>query len=134
MVKKKIEVVAAIIVNNDKILCAQRGDSKLDYISNKWEFPGGKVEKGEGLEQAILREIKEELLLKVDVERLFITVEHSYPDFDLTMHAFLCNSKTFDVELTEHKQTKWLEVNDLNQLDWAAADLPIVDKLVNNGK
>lgn len=126
---KKIEVVAAIIKNQEKILCAQRGPSKLDYVAYKWEFPGGKVEPGESLEQAIKREIHEELQLNITAGELYCTVQHQYPDFHITMHAFICQSESLNITLTEHLETRWLSVNELDNLDWAAADIPIVKKL-----
>lgn len=128
---KKIEVVAAIIKNGQKILCAQRGPAKLDYIGYKWEFPGGKVEDGESLEHAIQREIQEELKLEVTAKKLYITVSHQYPDFHITMHAFICDSDSLDITLTEHHATKWLLPNELKSLDWAEADIPIVEKIMD---
>ena len=84
---KKIEVVAAIITHNDDILCVQRGPAKYHYIANKFEFPGGKIESGETPNQAIIREIKEELHIALSDVTYFATVEHQYPDFHITMHA-----------------------------------------------
>ena len=129
---KKVTVVAAIIIHENKILCVQRGESKLPYISKKYEFPGGKIEKGETLEQTIIREIKEELVMKIIPDDQFITVEHQYPDFHLTMHTFKCRCKTRDLKLTEHIDFKWLALDELEGLDWAAADIPIVNKLLEN--
>jgi 8-oxo-dGTP diphosphatase len=130
---KKIEVVAAIIINDDKILCLQRSESKLSYISKKYEFPGGKIEIGETKEQAIKREIKEELEMEISIKKEFLTVTHQYPDFHLTMYSFLCSCKNTSLTLTEHIDFKWLDKKDLTELDWAAADVPIVEKLVKNG-
>ncbi len=127
---KKIEVVAAVIVHNDKVLCVQRGDNKHDYIAFKYEFPGGKVEIGETNEKALVREIQEELNLKINIESEFLTVNHTYPDFMLTMHSFICSCKNSALNLTEHIDFKWLDKNKLDNLDWAAADIPIVNKLV----
>lgn len=127
---KKIEVVAAIIKNENKILCVQRGESKLDYISKKFEFPGGKVEKDESLSDAIVREIKEELLMDIKVLKRFTTVDYTYPDFHITMHSFICNAEVEKLTLTEHIDFKWLEIHELEQLDWAAADIPIVSDLI----
>jgi len=129
---KNIEVVAAIIIHEGKILCVQRGPAKYDYISHKWEFPGGKVETGETKMGALVREIKEELLMDVTVEVFFTTVQHTYPDFQLTMHSYLCSCESNELTLTEHSDYKWLSKNELKELDWAAADLPIVEKLTVN--
>ena len=127
---KFITVVAAIIINNQKILCVQRGANKYDYISYKWEFPGGKIEEGESIEKAILREIEEELRLRIEIDKRFITVEHQYKDFFITMHSFICTCVELNLELTEHIDFKWLSINDLLHLDWAAADIPIVQALI----
>jgi 8-oxo-dGTP diphosphatase len=126
---KKVNVSAAIIINKDKILCVQRGKNKLDYISNKFEFPGGKIEAGELPSETVVREILEELNMSIKVDKKFLTVEHDYPDFHLTMHSYICTSKTNQVELSEHISYKWLLRHELKQLDWAAADIPIVDLL-----
>jgi 8-oxo-dGTP diphosphatase len=122
-------VVAAIIQHEGKILCVQRNTSKYDYISYKWEFPGGKVEKDETKADAIIREIQEELSLEILVDSEFCTVEHKYPDFSLTMHSFLCKTKNKELNLSEHIDSRWLDKAELNSLDWAEADLPIVEKL-----
>jgi 8-oxo-dGTP diphosphatase len=123
-------VVAAIIRHGDKILCMQRNTSKYQYLSYKFEFPGGKVEAGESNETALLREIKEELDLEIIVENEFLTVEHEYPDFRLTMHSFLCKSSGIEFKLKEHISFQWLGKTELKSLDWAAADVPIVEKLM----
>lgn len=128
---KQIEVVAAIIVYKNKILCVQRSESKLEYISKKWEFPGGKIEGNETKEVTIKREIAEELKMDIEVEEEFLTVQHQYPDFNLTMHSFICKCETQSIILTEHLAYKWLSKNELFQLDWAAADIPIMEKLMN---
>lgn len=128
--KKEVEVSAAVIKYDDKVLCVQRGESKLEYISKKYEFPGGKVEMGETRAQTAIREIKEELNMDVEVVEEYLTVRHEYPDFILTMHSFICTCLDPTVQLKEHIDFKWLTKNELNFLDWAAADIPIVDKLV----
>ena len=130
---KTIEVVAAIVVHEEKVLCVQRGDSKLDYISKKFEFPGGKLEANETLEQALSREMSEELKMVVDIKRLFLTVEHRYPAFNLIMHSFICHANNRDLTLTEHLQALWLGIDELDILDWAAADIPIVEQLKECG-
>ena len=127
---KKISVVAAIIIHNNKILCVQRGENKLSYISKKFEFPGGKIEAGETLEETIIRELKEELEMNINPEEQFLTVEHQYPDFTLTMHSFICSCQDPSLKLTEHIDYKWLSASELKELDWAAADIPIMEKLM----
>jgi len=129
--KKHYTVSAAIIVENKKILCVQRNKGKYDYISYKYEFPGGKLEEGENEEDALKREISEELNLEIDVAENFLVVTHKYLDFDLTMHSYLCKANTEKLVLKEHIDAKWLFKNELIELDWAAADLPIVSKLMN---
>ena len=126
---KHIEVVAAIIIYENKILCVQRGENKLSYISKKYEFPGGKMEDGETKSETIKREILEELHMVIEVKEDFLTVKHEYPDFILEMHSFICECRNNTVTLTEHIDFKWLDISELNTLDWAAADSPIVDKL-----
>jgi 8-oxo-dGTP diphosphatase len=128
---KHYTVVAAIIKYDSKILCMQRNTNKHQYLSYKYEFPGGKVEAGESNEAALLREIKEELDLVITVEKEFVTVEHEYPDFRITMHSYLCTSSTPEFILKEHVAFQWLNNSELKSLDWAAADIPIVDKLMN---
>jgi len=127
---KKIEVVAAVIINDNKVLCVQRGPAKYNYISKKWEFPGGKVEKDETKVEAIKREIKEELHMDIKVNDFLMTVDHIYPDFELLMHSFLCNANSKELTLTEHIDFKWLDKEDLTKLEWAEADVPIVEKLI----
>lgn len=129
---KKIEVVAAIVYYKNLILCVQRPPSTLEYISKKFEFPGGKIEEGESFEEALSRELDEELNISVMIKSQYMTVVHQYPDFELTMHSFICEVENQDISLNEHIDYKWLLMEDLNMLDWAAADLPIVNKLVSN--
>jgi len=130
---KHYNVVAAIIQHEGKTLCVQRNSSKYDYISYKWEFPGGKIENDETKEDAIIREINEELGIEIIVDSEFCTVEHKYPDFSLTMHSFICSILISNITLSEHIDLKWMKINELASLDWAAADIPIVDKLISNG-
>jgi 8-oxo-dGTP diphosphatase len=130
---KKIKVVAAVIFWNDLVLCVQRPKNKLFYISEKFEFPGGKIEEGETKEEALKRELLEELNLTVEIKSFFMTVEHEYPDFEITMHSFICEVDSGELILNEHIDKKWLKINELNSLDWAKADIPIVEKLISNG-
>lgn len=129
MNKKQIEVVAAVLINGGQFLAVQRGESKLSYVSKKWEFPGGKVEAGETLVAAITRELEEELRITIAEPQFLLTVEHSYPDFDITMHCFVVDVPTRELELTEHLDSRWLNKEQLWDLDWAAADVPAVDML-----
>ena len=128
---KRIEVVAGIIFFQDQVLCVQRPKNKLHYISEKFEFPGGKIEEGETKEEALTRELLEELNILTSIKSFYLTVVHEYPDFELTMHSFICEVETKELTLHEHIEQKWLTINELTKLDWAAADIPIVDKLVS---
>jgi 8-oxo-dGTP diphosphatase len=130
---KKIEVVAAIIYFDDKILCVQRPENKRSYISKKFEFPGGKIEEGESKEEALKRELIEELnFVPNKIDELFLTIVHQYPDFELTMHSFKCYSETKNIHLNEHISSEWLTLKNLKDLDWAEADIPIVNRLIEN--
>ena len=130
---KHYEVVAAVIVYDNKILCMQRDKAKYDYTSYKFEFPGGKVESGEENHKALERELKEELDMNVNIsaEDYLLTVNYTYPDFAITMHSYLCKVEEPEFVLKEHISFKWLAVNELDTLDWAEADKPIVEFLKN---
>ena len=127
---KTIEVVAGVLKFEDKYLCVQRDPNKYDYIHHKYEFPGGKVETGETEEDALQRELKEEL--SINLNRIICkitTVDHQYPDFRLIMHAYLCEPNSQDLTLSEHINFQWLYRSEMDNLDWAAADLPILKLL-----
>lgn len=126
---KTVEVVAGIVINEGQILCTQRGESKLNYISKKYEFPGGKIELNEPSETALARELKEELLMDAEVKQHFMTVKHQYADFNIILHTFICHADSRELTLTEHLDAKWLSATHLDSLDWAAADIPVVEKL-----
>ena len=130
---KHYEVVAAVIEYENKILCMQRGKAKFEYVSYKYEFPGGKVEAGEENHVALSRELREEMDLNVNIsaEDYLLTVDYTYPDFAITMHAYLCKVDTPDFVMKEHVDFKWLPVGELDSLDWAEADKPIVEFLKN---
>ena len=125
-----VEVAAAVITREGKILGVQRSEHEKGFISLKWEFPGGKVEVGESREEALVREIREELSVNIEVLEFFMTVEHAYPDFHLTMHVFKCVLDQGEITLNEHVDLKWLAVEELDSLDWAAADIPVVKSLM----
>lgn len=125
--KKTIEVVAAVIIKEDKIFCAQRADK--GELAKKWEFPGGKIEHGETKEEALIRELKEELDIVVTVDKFIKTVNHEYNGFNLILHAFSCTLLSDNIVLREHLDSKWLKLNELANLDWAEADIPVVNKL-----
>ncbi len=126
---KTLHVVAAVIIRNGKVLCLQKGSSKYDYLSFKYEFPGGKIEAGESEVTALAREIREELKIDIDVHEKLLSVDHEYPDFRISLHAYQCSSRADAIGLTEHINYQWLSVDELPDLDWAAADIPIVKEL-----
>ena len=125
-----MQVVAAVVVRDGKVLCVQRAEHSKEYVSLKWEFPGGKVEVGESHEEALVREIREELSVEIKLSEFFMTVEHTYPDFHLTMHVFNCVLPSGEIVLNEHVDMKWLSMEELGSLDWAAADVPVVKSLM----
>lgn len=129
--KKNYVLAGAIIVRDGKILCCKRGENEFDYIANKWEFPGGKVEQGESPSDAIRREILEELKLEVVTHAEFCIVEYEYPDFTITLHAFICQVWNYQpFELKVHTTCLWLAPRALTALDWLAGDISIVNKLM----
>ena len=121
---KRIEVVAAIIHDNERrIFATQRGYGEFkDY----WEFPGGKMEPGESPEEALKREIWEELETRIVVERLVTTIEYDYPTFHLTMHCFWCYVESGSLTLKEHEAARWLDRNNLQIVNWLPADLQLL--------
>ena len=124
---KQIEVVAAIIHDDEgRIFATLRGCG--DY-KDWWEFPGGKMEAGEKPEEALKREIWEELETRIVVERLVETVEWDYPQFHLTMHCYLCHVESGHLELKEHEAAKWLRKDELESVNWLPADWDLVRKL-----
>lgn len=123
---KSIEVVAAVIRHNGRYFATQRGYGDYKY---KWEFPGGKVEKGESREQALIREIKEELATTISVDKFICTTECNYADFHLTMHSYLCHVVSGRLQLLEAEDSRWLDEKHLYGLDWLPADREVVGKL-----
>ena len=128
---KQITTVAGVIKNEKgEILCTLRDQGKYDYVSFKWEFPGGKVEEGETNEQTLTRELHEELEIDVEIKNFFYQVEHDYPDFHLSMAVFECKLLSKEMKMNVHKGIKWLSPNDMMTLDWAAADIPVAKLIV----
>ena len=123
---KSIEVVAGIIKDGDKIFATQRG---YGDFKDGWEFPGGKMEPGETPEQAIARELKEELAVDVNVGEFLCTVDYDYPAFHLTMHCFYCSVIGGELTLLEHEAAKWLKTTELHSVNWLPADVEVVKAL-----
>jgi len=123
---KQIEVVAAIIRKGDKIFATQRGYGEW---KDWWEFPGGKMEVGETPEEALRREIREELSAEISVDEYLCTVEYDYPAFHLTMHCYLCSLVTEALHLNEHEAARWLIKDELDNIKWLPADLSVVQLL-----
>lgn len=123
---KTIRVVAAIIVENGRVFATQRG---YGDFKDGWEFPGGKIEAGESPEQALVREIREELDTEIRVERLLRTVEWDYPTFHLSMDCFICTIESGDLHLREHEAARWLDLEHLNDVDWLPADLQLIPEI-----
>ena len=121
---KQIEVVAAIIRKGDKIFATQRGYGEWQ---DWWEFPGGKMAVGETPEEALVREIREELSAEISVGELLTTVEYDYPKFHLKMHCYLCSLLTEALHLNEHEAARWLTKDKLNSVKWLPADEEVID-------
>lgn len=125
-IKKQVEVSAAIILKANHIFATQRGYGEW---KDWWEFPGGKIEPGETPENALKREILEELSTEINVNEFLCTVEYDYPKFHLTMHCYLCSLLTEALHLNEHEAAKWLSKNELDSVKWLPADKSIIEKL-----
>ena len=123
---KTIEVVAAVIRHGNQVFATQRGYGEFE---GGWEFPGGKMEPGESPQEALIREIKEELDTEIEVGELIETVEYDYPKFHLTMHCFMCTVKSGHLVLKEHEAAKWLTKNTLDAVDWLPADEGIIETI-----
>ncbi len=121
---KIIKVVAAIIAQEGRIFATQRGYGEF---KDGWEFPGGKIEEGETPQQALVREIQEELDTEVEVGDLLGTVEYDYPTFHLSMQCFLCRIKSGSLNLKEHEAARWLAEDELDSVDWLPADIEVLE-------
>lgn len=123
---KSIEVVAAVIFKDNKIFATQRGYGEF---KDGWEFPGGKIENGESNEQALIRELKEELNLEIEVADLIQTVEYNYPTFHLTMHCYKVFLKDTEPQLLEHEDACWVGKDEIDKLEWLPADIEVIKKV-----
>lgn len=119
-----VKVVAAIIAEKGRIFATQRGYGEF---KDGWEFPGGKIEEGETSQQALVREIREELDTEVEVGDLLGTVEYDYPTFHLSMQCFLCRIKSGSLNLKEHEAARWLAEDELDSVDWLPADIEVLE-------
>lgn len=127
---KQVEVVAAVIHDDEgRIFATQRGSGEW---KDWWEFPGGKTEPGESPEEALRREIREELVTEIGVDRLLGTVEYDYPAFHLTMHCFWCHVENGSLTLKEHEDARWLACNELDSVEWLPADWKVIEILKQN--
>ena len=127
-IMKTIEVVAAVIRKDDKIFATQRGYGEW---KDWWEFPGGKMEPGETPEEALKREIREELSSEISVDDFLCTVEYDYPKFHLTMHCYICSLQSESLHLNEHEAARWLKTKDLDSVKWLPADIQVLESIKN---
>ena len=123
-----IEVVAAILQRDGAYLATQRGYGEFEGM---WEFPGGKIEHDESPEDALKREIQEELGIDITIDKFLCTTEYDYPSFHLTMHCYLCGIKAGKIELREHKSARWLTPAEMVSVEWLPADKDVISRLNN---
>ena len=123
---KTVRVVAAVIRSEDKIFATARGYGEF---KGQWEFPGGKIEPGETPQEALVREIQEELDVKIEVGDLIDTIEYDYPSFHLSMDCFWCNVTEGEITLKEAEDARWLSKDELYSVDWLPADMELTEKL-----
>lgn len=123
---KTVKVVAAVIKDNDRIFATQRG---YGDFKDGWEFPGGKIEQGESPQEALQREIREELDTVILVQDLIDTIEYDYPTFHLSMQCFWCQVVSGALSLKEHEAARWLKKDELYSVDWLPADIGLVEKI-----
>ena len=123
---KTVKVVAAVIRDGEKVFATQRGYGEF---KDGWEFPGGKIEPGETPQEALIREIKEELDAEISVGALIGTIEYDYPAFHLSMDCFWCELKSREFVLREHEAARWLSAEGLETVDWLPADIKLIDQI-----
>lgn len=128
---KTITVAAAILRRENRIFATQRGYGEF---KDGWEFPGGKIELGETPQEALVREIKEELDTEIEVKDYLETVEYDYPEFHLSMDCFFCEIKSGELVLKEHEAAKWLTAETLDSVDWLPADKGLIEEIRNRIK
>ena len=126
--RKHYNVVAAVVEVDGKVLCMQRGVTRYSYTSHLWEFPGGKIEDGETPEQALHRELIEEMDFDVEVHEHMATVTHDYPDFTITLAAYRCTAATTAFTMREHAASRWLPWDELPVLQWCEADARLIEQ------
>ena len=124
--RKHIKVVAAVIRRGDFVFATQRG---YGAYKDWWEFPGGKTEEGETPQEALIREIREELDTEISVESLLTVVEYEYPEFHLSMDCFWCSIREGELKLLEHEAARWLPLDDLRQVNWLPADVLVIEEI-----
>lgn len=129
---KTIKVVAAVVTKDGKYLCMQRCRSHESYNSERWEFPGGKVENDESDHEALLREIKEEMDWNIYVGRKIATITHNYPELTIELTAYWCKGGDEEFTMLEHLDAKWLAADELNSLKWTDADKKIVARILQD--
>ncbi len=123
---KLVQVVAAIIVKDHKVLSTKRGYGEF---KGGWEFPGGKIEEGEQPEEALVREIQEELEVEIKVIEKIATIEYTYPAFHLSMQCFLCDLLDEEITLTQHDEAKWLTKDSIDEVEWLPADIEVLEQV-----
>lgn len=127
--KKHFKVVAAVVKDGDRYLCMQRCRSEYTYTTEHWEFPGGKVKEGETEHHALIREIKEEMDWDIYVGKCLGSIVHEYPDFSITLTAYLCRGGEGEFKLLEHLDYQWLTLEEMDKLKWTEGDRKLLELL-----
>lgn len=129
---KHYRVVCALVIAGNRVLCMRKGETRYAYTSHRWEFPGGKIEPNETPQQALHRELLEEMDFDVVVGKELTTIHHHYPDFEITMTAFLCTSSSTNFRLKEHTESIWATKETMASLNWCEADIPIMKEVIKH--